>query len=333
MEKILALITAIRESHPDMEYLYTQGQCYNFYKILKSVFPEAECWYAQIEGHVYSKIGDSWYDIRGRYEIVTEDCQPMDEIGLADLPENWGPRDTRRLVDTVQGVPGCILPPHLLGSKSQWQIGFDPANGSDCSPEGSFSRATPTALGGEMKPYLPDFAASRAAALKLMYEPSPGLTEEQLTAEFKQMRFQATQKIESRGERYNGKPPVLTAEFLDEVFEYLQLLSKSWQVCRLEVPDDEGLEVVRALLELKQVAVDFSDFLNMMDDEFVPSSPNRKMMFLVTSYGDDRYDAYLSGGLWCMFKKTVGEDHYVLDRREDLPTISDTLEQLVSKFK
>lgn len=99
---LLDIITAIRESHPSMVYLYTEGQCYNFHKIIKSIVPEAEPYYSDNEGHVYSKINGDFYDIRG---LVT----PPDDITPLypdSQPELWGTRDQRRLVQFYPLVGG-----------------------------------------------------------------------------------------------------------------------------------------------------------------------------------------------------------------------------------
>lgn len=102
-EKVLALITSIRESHVDSVYLYTQGQCYAFHKILRAAFGgTVEPWYDSVEGHVYSKIGEFWYDIRREWPVVSEYCRPIVECGSSDQPDNWGKRDTRRLIDLAR---------------------------------------------------------------------------------------------------------------------------------------------------------------------------------------------------------------------------------------
>lgn len=89
-------IARIRESHPDMERLYMEGQCYNFFLILRSIAgPEVEPWYDHVEGHIYSRIGPYWYDIRGKHLKVSEHCEPLSYDG--HLPHRWGKNDTRRL--------------------------------------------------------------------------------------------------------------------------------------------------------------------------------------------------------------------------------------------
>lgn len=95
--KVVALITTIRNSHPDMEELYLFGQCYNFFLILRSQFPEAIPYYDTMEGHVYTKIGKYWYDIRGVHYRVSDYCQEL-EHRRGDKPHRWGKRDRRRLI-------------------------------------------------------------------------------------------------------------------------------------------------------------------------------------------------------------------------------------------
>lgn len=62
--KVIALITSIRESFSGSEIVYTHGSCYRFYEILKCVFPTAEA-YTNGE-HIISKIGGIFYNINGR---------------------------------------------------------------------------------------------------------------------------------------------------------------------------------------------------------------------------------------------------------------------------
>ena len=93
----LALITAIRESHPDMVELYTKGQCYAFHRILKTMWPDALAWYAN--DHVYTEIDGLYYDIQGLHQPFKLLAVRLDKLDSSDHPENWGKRDTRRLID------------------------------------------------------------------------------------------------------------------------------------------------------------------------------------------------------------------------------------------
>ena len=60
-EKVLLFIKSIRESFGASIAVYTMGNCYQFYEILKTVFPDAE---AFENGHVLTKIDGEFYDIR-----------------------------------------------------------------------------------------------------------------------------------------------------------------------------------------------------------------------------------------------------------------------------
>ena len=61
--RILSFIRTIRNSFGGADYVYTKGSCYQFYKILKQVFPEAKAYYNI--NHVITKIGSKFYDITG----------------------------------------------------------------------------------------------------------------------------------------------------------------------------------------------------------------------------------------------------------------------------
>jgi hypothetical protein len=56
-------ISTIRDSFIGSQQVYTEGSCYHFYLILKSVFPNAEPYYDL--DHIITKINDKYYDITG----------------------------------------------------------------------------------------------------------------------------------------------------------------------------------------------------------------------------------------------------------------------------
>lgn len=58
-----------------MVTIYTSGSCYNFFFILKSVFPDAEL-YDNLD-HGITKIGDKFYDING--EAKFENHRKLDD--------------------------------------------------------------------------------------------------------------------------------------------------------------------------------------------------------------------------------------------------------------
>jgi hypothetical protein len=62
-KKILLFIESIRNSFPDAVKVYTQGSCFKFYLILKSVIPNAVPYYDH--QHVITRVGKYFYDITG----------------------------------------------------------------------------------------------------------------------------------------------------------------------------------------------------------------------------------------------------------------------------
>ena len=63
MNRVLKIIELIRESFIGSEEVYTMGSCYQFYKILKELFPEANAYYDS--HHVITEIDGIFYDITG----------------------------------------------------------------------------------------------------------------------------------------------------------------------------------------------------------------------------------------------------------------------------
>lgn len=59
----LEFIKTVRESFGNADYVYLNGSCYHFYKILKQVFPKAEAYFNS--DHVITKIDGKYYDITG----------------------------------------------------------------------------------------------------------------------------------------------------------------------------------------------------------------------------------------------------------------------------
>lgn len=63
---VLRLIQIIRESFPESVEVYTEGSCFQFYRILKEIYPQAEPWYDS--EHVITKIEGRFYDVTGEVE-------------------------------------------------------------------------------------------------------------------------------------------------------------------------------------------------------------------------------------------------------------------------
>jgi hypothetical protein len=65
--QILNIIKSIRESFGSSIAVYTMGNCYQFYEILKSIYPNAEAYYDG--NHIWTKIDGRFYDIRGEKDL------------------------------------------------------------------------------------------------------------------------------------------------------------------------------------------------------------------------------------------------------------------------
>ena len=88
---ILKFIAAIRNSVHNAVHLYTHGSCYGFAKLLRHQYPEAVIWYDRVEGHVYTRIGSAWYDIRGIH-YKRGDKRPLDHRE-GHRPHRWKPHN------------------------------------------------------------------------------------------------------------------------------------------------------------------------------------------------------------------------------------------------
>ena len=74
--EILEIIKSIRESFGGSIAVYTMGNCYQFYGILKSIFKDAE---ASYDGnHVWTKIDGKFYDIRGEKDLGDRRLEAVD---------------------------------------------------------------------------------------------------------------------------------------------------------------------------------------------------------------------------------------------------------------
>lgn len=101
---LVRFIDTVRDAHPDMLPLFMDGQCYNFFRVIREIRPQAEAWYSWCEGHVYVRVGRCFYDIRGAHVMVPRDMMKLDHRN-GDAPHRWGRRDKRRLFDLGFVVP------------------------------------------------------------------------------------------------------------------------------------------------------------------------------------------------------------------------------------
>jgi len=64
--EILNFISILRQAHPEMERIFSNGACFYLYLLLKKAYPEAVAYYDN--NHVITKIGNKYYDITGSVE-------------------------------------------------------------------------------------------------------------------------------------------------------------------------------------------------------------------------------------------------------------------------
>jgi hypothetical protein len=95
MNNILEIISTIRSSFGGSIAVYTCGNCYQFYEILKSIFPDAKPYYDG--NHIWTKINNEFYDIRGK-NVIESNLTYVDDLDLIkSLSKNkWS--DERRRV-------------------------------------------------------------------------------------------------------------------------------------------------------------------------------------------------------------------------------------------
>ena len=97
-ERILSIIKAIRESFGGSVGIYTQGNCYQFYEILKAIFLEAEAY--ESGGHVLTKINGEFYDIKGKLNSKNIHLIPVEDSRIESLTQNkWTDERVKELAD------------------------------------------------------------------------------------------------------------------------------------------------------------------------------------------------------------------------------------------
>lgn len=55
----------MRETHPDMVRIFTNGGCYQFYRLLHAVNPQAEAYHDGAGSHIFARLENTVFDISG----------------------------------------------------------------------------------------------------------------------------------------------------------------------------------------------------------------------------------------------------------------------------
>lgn len=85
----IEIIAAIRTGIVNAEHRFSNGGCFQLYRVLKELFPLAEAWYDPIAGHVYTRIDDCYYDIDGTHERGDKWHKLADDVMLNAKAYGW----------------------------------------------------------------------------------------------------------------------------------------------------------------------------------------------------------------------------------------------------
>lgn len=88
LSKINNFISILRESHPDIEKIFMNGGCYEFYRLLRCIESTIEPW--GTDNHVFGRLGDILIDIRGFHDIKSQSGYPLiNEPRILESAKSW----------------------------------------------------------------------------------------------------------------------------------------------------------------------------------------------------------------------------------------------------
>lgn len=102
MVEPLEFINTLRNSDDYIKIIYLNGGCYNLFKILKLLYPNAIAYkvkvtdYDDFYSHIVTRIGENYYDINGIVNTEYYDRRKVDKNDLNEIA-NWRFSKTRRL--------------------------------------------------------------------------------------------------------------------------------------------------------------------------------------------------------------------------------------------
>lgn len=85
----MKIIKILNSSVNDPIKYFTRGHCYNFSNALLIAFPEGVPYYDSVEGHIYTKIGNGYYDATG---LVKKIPSRMCNVKDISKPHRWSVR-------------------------------------------------------------------------------------------------------------------------------------------------------------------------------------------------------------------------------------------------
>lgn len=86
-DKVLSFLKALKDSDFFVEHIYTCGGCYQLYKVLKTLYPQAVPYRCTYMAHVITKIDDFFYDIGGEVKVDGDFLRMTEEEKKA--AEGW----------------------------------------------------------------------------------------------------------------------------------------------------------------------------------------------------------------------------------------------------
>ncbi len=88
----IEFINKLRESDRYIEVIYTEGSCYQFFKVLKALYPNAKPikvkWKNTIYNHIITEIDNRYYDITGEVKLSDYDYKYVVKEDLFEI-EKW----------------------------------------------------------------------------------------------------------------------------------------------------------------------------------------------------------------------------------------------------
>lgn len=85
--KPINFIKTLAKSDKYIEVIFMNGGCYQFYKVLKTVFPGSKPYINVEKNHVVTKIDGEFYDISGH---VKGEFYPLHDKAEIEMCKRWG---------------------------------------------------------------------------------------------------------------------------------------------------------------------------------------------------------------------------------------------------
>lgn len=91
-QTIITVTKILREAHPQVVPIFTQGGCYEMFRALHAIDPRLEPYHDGCGTHVYGRLGNTFFDINGPHDFgaIGSMLRPMhDEPRILKNAERW----------------------------------------------------------------------------------------------------------------------------------------------------------------------------------------------------------------------------------------------------